>query len=228
MAKGFERREYQGRQGMQYGDHPDAINLQKLGEVVSDLYMCTDDRDRTRMWATAARLLSKSKADKERVAKVMLEKRVGALSKLVTDLQQELNAPKVGRAALANQTPGQAGSPAGPANDQKSANPSEAVGSTPESSIQPNRTDAPAAPTSQGPTADELKQALKAFKKRMKLTRLDEESRLGNRAMTGGHKSAVVAIMPPREYPRSVWEELVKQGKLKPAGAGFYRLVEGA
>lgn len=221
MAKGFERREYQGRQGMQYGNHPDAINLQKLGEVVSDLFMCTDDRDRTRMWSTAARLLSKSKADKERVAKVMLEKRVGALSKLVTDLQQELNSPKVGRAALANQSSGPAGSPAELANNQAAAE-------APEAPSEPSRTDAPVASASQSPTADDLKNALKAFKKRMKLTRLDEESRLGNRAMTGGHKSAVVAIMPPREYPRTVWEELVKQGKLKPAGAGFYRLVEGA
>ncbi len=45
--------------------------------------------------------------------------------------------------------------------------------------------------------------------------------------MTGGHKSTVVAIMPPYQYPREVWEELVRQGKLKPAGSGFYALAEG-
>ena len=72
-----------------------------------------------------------------------------------------------------------------------------------------------------------LKKALKAFRKRLKLTHLNEESKLGGRAMTGGHKSTVVAIMPPYQYPREVWEELVRQGKLKPAGSGFYALADG-
>ncbi len=72
-----------------------------------------------------------------------------------------------------------------------------------------------------------LKKALKAFRKRLKLTHLNEESKLGGRAMTSGRKSAVVAITPPYQYPREVWEELVRQGKLKPAGSGFYALVEG-
>ena len=72
-----------------------------------------------------------------------------------------------------------------------------------------------------------LRKALKAFRKRLKLTHLNEESKLSSRAMTGGHKSAVVAIMPPHQYPREVWEELVRQGKLKSAGTGFYALPEG-
>jgi hypothetical protein len=37
----------------------------------------------------------------------------------------------------------------------------------------------------------------------------------------------VQAIMPPREFPKAVWDELVKQGKLKSAGGSFYELVEG-
>jgi hypothetical protein len=31
--------------------------------------------------------------------------------------------------------------------------------------------------------------------------------------------------MPPNQYPRTVWEELVKQGKLKHAGHGMYSLA---
>jgi hypothetical protein len=77
-------------------------------------------------------------------------------------------------------------------------------------------------------TSDQIKHAMKAFRKRLKLTKLDDESKLGNRAMTGGRHSAVVAIMAPREYPRAVWDELVKQGKLKSSGGGFYELVDGA
>jgi hypothetical protein len=72
---------------------------------------------------------------------------------------------------------------------------------------------------------EQLKQALKAFKKRLKLTRLDDESRLGYGPMTGGGKSGVVAISPPNQFPREVWQELVKQGKLKPAGSGLYELA---
>jgi hypothetical protein len=75
-------------------------------------------------------------------------------------------------------------------------------------------------------TKEELKRAMKAFKKRLKLTRLDDESRLGYGAMTGGGKSGVVAITPPNQYPDSVWEALANQGRLKPAGYGTYEIVD--
>jgi len=72
----------------------------------------------------------------------------------------------------------------------------------------------------------ELKLALKAFKKRLKLTRLDAESKIGVGPMSSGANWGIVAIMPPNQYPRSVWDELVKLGKLKNAGQGMYSLVE--
>jgi hypothetical protein len=75
------------------------------------------------------------------------------------------------------------------------------------------------------PTAQELKQALKAFKKRLKLTRLDEESKLGGGPLSH-NRARIVAIMPPNQFPQAVWDELVKQGKLKKAGGGTYELVE--
>ncbi len=72
----------------------------------------------------------------------------------------------------------------------------------------------------------ELKKAFKAFKKRLKLTRLDDESRVGYGPMSSGGKSGVVAITPPNQYPREVWQELAKQGKLRPASGGMYELIE--
>ena len=45
-------------------------------------------------------------------------------------------------------------------------------------------------------TDDELKRALKAFKKRLKLTQLDEDSRLGHSPLTGA-RSRIVSIQPP-------------------------------
>jgi hypothetical protein len=74
-------------------------------------------------------------------------------------------------------------------------------------------------------TPQYLKQAMKAFKKRLKLTRLDEESNLGGGPFSKGRDSGIVAIQPPNQYPREVWEKLVEQGKLRRAGQGLYQLV---
>src|SRR2546425_12453097 len=78
-------------------------------------------------------------------------------------------------------------------------------------------------PSTSGPLDPEsLKLALKAFNKRLRLTRLDDESKLGYGAMTGGGKSGIVAISPPNQYPKADWDELVRQGKLKYVGRGIY------
>jgi hypothetical protein len=74
-------------------------------------------------------------------------------------------------------------------------------------------------------TKEELKRALKMFKKRLKLTRLDDESRIGGGSMSGGNKSGIVAIRPPNQFPKTIWDQLVKQGKLKEAGHGLYELT---
>jgi hypothetical protein len=69
-----------------------------------------------------------------------------------------------------------------------------------------------------------LKQAMKAFKKRLKLTRLDAESTLGGGPFSGGRSCDIVAIQPPNQYPRQVWDKLVEMGKLRHAGGGLYEL----
>ena len=75
---------------------------------------------------------------------------------------------------------------------------------------------------------DQLKAAMKAFKKRLKLTRLDDESRIGRSPTTTGHGSDIVAIRPPTDFPQAVWDELVKQGKLKRDRNGMYEMVPEA
>lgn len=82
-------------------------------------------------------------------------------------------------------------------------------------------------PKDEGPVevTNEMREALKAFRKRLKLIRLDDESRLGNRQMTGGLKSEVDAIIPPDEYPSEVWQSLARAGVLRHTGQGFYELV---
>jgi hypothetical protein len=80
-------------------------------------------------------------------------------------------------------------------------------------------------PSPQAFDPEELRKAMKAFKKRLKLARLEDESRLGHGAMTKGGKSDIVAVTPPNQWPRPVWEELVRLGKLRSAGHGMYELA---
>jgi hypothetical protein len=81
-------------------------------------------------------------------------------------------------------------------------------------------------PPPAGPTKEQLKAAFKAFKKRLKLTQLDAESQLSKNPLSTGRGHGIVAIVPPVDYPQSVWDELVRQGRLKKAGAGLYELAE--
>ena len=76
-----------------------------------------------------------------------------------------------------------------------------------------------------GPTKEQLKGAMKAFKKRLKLTRLDAESQLSRNPLSTGRGHGIVAIVPPVDYPQEVWDELVRQNRLKKAGHGMYELV---
>ena len=73
---------------------------------------------------------------------------------------------------------------------------------------------------------EELKRALKAFKKRLKLARRDDESRIGG-AFSSGKQSAIVGIRPPDGFPKEIWEQLCEKGRLKrvPGHKDQYMLV---
>jgi hypothetical protein len=104
-----------------------------------------------------------------------------------------------------------------------------AAGLPPREQIAPHAA-APAPPPSDNmngmATEEELKKALKAFKKRLKLTQLDDDSKLGHSPLTGA-KSKVVSIQPPAGFGKEIWEELAEKGYLKRDGMGFYELVPG-
>lgn len=72
-----------------------------------------------------------------------------------------------------------------------------------------------------------LKRAMKAFRKSLKVTLLDAESKLGGSAMTNGTQSDIVGIVPPARYPKAVWDELVRQGRLVADRWGTYELPPG-
>ncbi|MEO1129847.1 MAG: hypothetical protein AAFX05_09115 [Planctomycetota bacterium] len=89
--------------------------------------------------------------------------------------------------------------------------------------------DVAASPPSDEPTPevsdDEMKAAMKAFRKRLKLARLADESSLKGRRLTSGKASEIDAILPPQEYGWHVWDALARAGKLEHTGGGFYALT---
>ena len=71
---------------------------------------------------------------------------------------------------------------------------------------------------------ENLRRAMKAFKKRLKLTRLDDESGLGHGSRDKSRGSGIVAIRPPDNYPQEVWDKLVELGRLRRVEAGLYQI----
>jgi len=68
--------------------------------------------------------------------------------------------------------------------------------------------------------------AMKAYRKTLKVTRLVDESRIGGGPMSSGSASGIVAVTPPPQYPREVWDALVRRGELVYAGRGMYGLAK--
>ena len=80
-------------------------------------------------------------------------------------------------------------------------------------------------PPTPPPSSEQLKAAFKAFKKRLKLMRLDAESTVGRNPLSSGKGSGIVAITPPDQFPPAVWEVLVQQGRLRRTRDGLYEMA---
>lgn len=68
-----------------------------------------------------------------------------------------------------------------------------------------------------------LKRAMKAFRKRLKVARLDEESRIGG-TFSKGERSGLAGCTPPNTYGPDVWAELVRTGRLIDGSHGVLEL----
>ena len=89
------------------------------------------------------------------------------------------------------------------------------------------RAPAAAAAATDAPSAETCRRAMRAFRRRLALTRLDDESQISSHSpLSKGAESHVAAVVPPSEWPESVWEELVRQGKLRYIGHGIYELTK--
>ncbi len=71
-----------------------------------------------------------------------------------------------------------------------------------------------------------MRRAMKAFRKSLKVTRLDDESKIGRNPMTDGGGSSILGITAPPRFSRDVWSELVRRGELRGGRQGVYELVD--
>ncbi len=71
---------------------------------------------------------------------------------------------------------------------------------------------------------DVLTRALRAFRKSLKVTRLDAESSIGGGPMSSGRHSQIAGMRPPDRYSRDVWDELARQKRLLSVGHGIFEL----
>ena len=218
MANGQEYTKGQEKIIGRYYDNRDSIMSNKLGEIVSELYLCEESKKREKLWESARIALVNAGVNSPRIATIISEKNVESLGKLVNEIamgtSKEITRPGA-KASEEGKTP----APAAAATPTAPAAPTRppATGAVP-LGMTPRTT-----PLAAFYTPEDLKMAMKAFKKRLKLARLDEESKLGRSPMSNG-ANRVVAIMPPSQFPRGVWEELVKQGRLKKSGRDMYEM----
>lgn len=86
MAKGQFHTQYQKGIIKRYYENLGDLSAQKLGELVSDMYLETNAKRLEQMWKSAEGSLLKLGANQVRVAKVVSERNLQALAKLVEEL----------------------------------------------------------------------------------------------------------------------------------------------
>ncbi len=84
MARG---QEYSGQQRKiinRYYQNLDTITAQRLGEIVSELALCTDAKKTDRLWERAKAALAKTEINKIEVEKILTAKDISALARLIS------------------------------------------------------------------------------------------------------------------------------------------------
>ncbi len=172
--------------------------VQKLRDLVGQIRRSSGSPDSRAAWELAQRLLSRLPVDKSDALRACSHCDLDLLDSLVARLESP--APHPHPASNTSPAPGSDGSASADSADLLSTE----AGLKIDSKV--------------------MDRALRAFRKRLKLARLSEESSLGGRQLTSGRKSQIHAILPPHEFPSAVWPALERAGKLRHAGQGFYAL----
>ena len=92
MPKGQNLSKYQQGIVNRYYQNKDTIMENKLAEIVSDLYLCTSEKQAEKLWERAALALKNKHVSPSRIDKLLADRDVKALAAMVHDL-----AAKTGR-----------------------------------------------------------------------------------------------------------------------------------
>jgi hypothetical protein len=87
MGQGRDLTKHQRGIVRRYYEHRDTIMLQKLSEIVSDLYLCTGEKKAQALWKSAATALKNAGAEPQRIERIVQARDVKALAGLVGELQ---------------------------------------------------------------------------------------------------------------------------------------------
>lgn len=203
-----------------YYEHHETIQNNKLAELISELWLAEDDKVKTKLWGKAQIALMRLGVDANKVAQVVANQDVTALAALAKTVDAS-------GAAAANQasTSTTTGKPRSmdPLHQDNYVHP-RSVSVSDGRTVKQMMAEKAAASGFDSLEEDNLKRALKAFRKKLKTIKRDDESKLGRGHTTYGRPSAISAITPPREFPDPVWYKLVELGRLKKAGQGTYEL----
>ena len=218
MAKDFTR--HQEGIVKRYYEHQQTIRSERLSDMVAELWLCEDPAKATKLWGRAQVALMKAGCDATQAANVVGNRDVEGLAQLVKDID-------AGRLPGAAAPAGAAGADAGAGEAGGTGEARLAPGARSVAdgrTIQQMKREQAAAGGYDSLEEPNLKRALKAFRRKLKTLRRDDESSLRGRYVTRGGSSGIVAISPPNEYPAAIWQELVRLGRLKSAGQGTYEL----
>jgi hypothetical protein len=202
-----------------YYQNHDTIHSDRLSQIVSDLWLAEQGTNKTKLWGKAQVALMRMGVDANRVAKAVGDRNIEALAALVAEVdatgKQEPppGSPDSSTSGAQTNEPEHIARGAIPVNDTRT--------------VKQMLADKASEDGHDSLDKDNLKHALKAFRKKLKNARRDDESKLGARYTTYGKSSNISAITPPNQYPPAVWEKLAEEGRLKKAGQGTYELPEG-
>jgi hypothetical protein len=85
MAKGQHLSRYQQGIVRRYYQHQDTIAVQKLSELVSELFLASDEKKKEKLWASVAQQLPKLDAEDTRCERVLAKRDLQELAKLVNE-----------------------------------------------------------------------------------------------------------------------------------------------
>lgn len=89
MSQGREYSKHQKKIINRYYEHLDTIQLTKLSEAVTELYLADTPKKAEKYWKTVAVALARLDDQQGRVAKILAEKNIEALAKLVSELSKK-------------------------------------------------------------------------------------------------------------------------------------------